>query len=98
MAEEAKSLLVINEVCPPEQVMPCALELARMLAAKPALLRRYTRTALTIKRKRQLDEGLGYGLASEGLNVISSMPTTSLWCIVTSECADLIAPRSVSFL
>jgi enoyl-CoA hydratase/carnithine racemase len=77
-AEEAKSLGVINEVCPPAQLMPRALELARMLAAKPAVLRRHTRTVLTIKWKRLLDEGLGYGLALEGLNVISSMPATSL--------------------
>lgn len=66
-AEAALSLGVVNEVVPPERLMERAREHARKLAALPPLTRRYARVVLTQRLRRLLDEGLGYGLALEGL-------------------------------
>lgn len=72
-AFEAKALGVVNEVIPPEKLMPRARELASQLAQLPTLTLRYTRVAITQRWKRLLDEGLGYGLALEGLAVLDVM-------------------------
>ena len=59
-----------HEVLAPEDLMPRALELAGRLAALPDLTRRYARLVLTQRLKRLLDEGIGYGLALEGLGAL----------------------------
>ncbi|MEM7410445.1 MAG: enoyl-CoA hydratase/isomerase family protein [Myxococcota bacterium] len=69
-AAEAQTLGVVNEVLPPEQLMPRALELAQELAWLPDLTLRYSRTLLTQRLKRLLEEGIGHGLALEGLGAL----------------------------
>lgn len=51
-----------------------AREIALGLAAKPATVLRYTRFALTRRLRRDLADGLNYGLALEGLGGFESWP------------------------
>lgn len=69
-AQEALSLGVVNEVLPPEQLLPRARALALQILEKPPLTVRYTRTCFTLRWKRLLEDGLGYGLALEGLAAV----------------------------
>ena len=69
-AQEAKDLGVVNEILPPDQLMPRAMAIAKNLLKANPLTLRYTRTALTQRWKRLLDESLGYGLALEGLAIL----------------------------
>jgi len=66
-AEAGRELGFVNEVLAPERLLPRAKELAAQLVQHPPLTLRYTRAAVTQRWKRLLDEGLGYGLALEGL-------------------------------
>lgn len=68
-AKEALDLGVVNEVLPPDKLMPRAMEMAEKIAALPPLTARYSRVVMTHRLKRLLDEELGYGLALEGLGV-----------------------------
>ena len=67
---------VVNEVLPGDKLLGRAMELARYIAAMPALTRRYTRLALTQRFKRLMQEGLGYGLALEALAAIDQLPVS----------------------
>ncbi len=60
----------VSEVVPPDQLLDRAREVARTIAAKPVLARRYARAALTLEFKRLMHEGLGYGLTMEALAVL----------------------------
>lgn len=60
----------VSEVVPPDQLMNRAREVARSIAEKPLLTRRYARAALTLEFKRLMHEGLGYGLTMEALAVL----------------------------
>ena len=60
----------VNEVVPPDQLLDRAWEVARSIAEKPLLARRYARAALTLEFKRLMHEGLGYGLTMEALAVL----------------------------
>lgn len=71
-AQEALALGVVNEVLPREQLMPRAMEHARKLLALPEMTRRYTRVVLQQRMKRLIQEGLGYGLALEGLALMAA--------------------------
>jgi enoyl-CoA hydratase/carnithine racemase len=66
-AAQAEVHGVVAEVLPADQLLPRARELAAMIAAKPALARRYARATLTREWKRLMDAHLGYGLAHEAL-------------------------------
>jgi len=66
-ATEAKELGLVNEVLPQDQVLARAWEHARLLAAKPTLLLRYTRLMFTEHLRKRMQDLLGYGLAMEGL-------------------------------
>jgi len=72
-AQQGLELGLVNEVLPPENLLPRAYELARQLAALPPLIRRYTRVAVTQRLKRLFEEALGYGLALEGLGAMDMM-------------------------
>jgi enoyl-CoA hydratase/carnithine racemase len=60
----------VNEVVPPHQLLDRAWEVARSIAEKPLLARRYARAALTLEFKRLMHQGLGYGLTMEALAVL----------------------------
>jgi len=66
-AEEAKSLGVVAEVMPQDDLLPRAWELAEKLCQQPTLTMRYARVAMTQQLKKMMLENLGYGLALEGL-------------------------------
>ena len=63
----------VNEVVEPKDVLPRAWELAKVIAAKPFLVRRYTREVLTQQFKRLLHDGITVGLALEGLAKMDSL-------------------------
>jgi enoyl-CoA hydratase/carnithine racemase len=67
-APTAKDWGVVNEIVPADRLLGRAHEIADGIAALPPLTSRYTRIALTQKLRRIIDEGLGYGLALEGIN------------------------------
>src|SRR5258707_4985563 len=66
-AETAKEWGAVNEIVSADKLLPRARELAEGLAKLPPLTTRYTRIALTQKLRRIIDEGIGYGLALEGI-------------------------------
>jgi enoyl-CoA hydratase/carnithine racemase len=75
-ADTAKQWGVVNEIVAPDKLLVRARDLAEGLVKLPALTTRYTRIALTQKLRRVIDEGIGYGLALEGIsaaNVARSM-------------------------
>jgi enoyl-CoA hydratase/carnithine racemase len=67
-AQTAKEWGAVNEVLPPDRLLVRAREIAEGLAKLPPLTTRYTRVALTQKLRRIIDEGVGYGLALEGIS------------------------------
>jgi enoyl-CoA hydratase/carnithine racemase len=67
-AAKAQEWGAVNEVVPNERLMPRAREIAEGLAKLPALTTHYTRVAFTQKLRRIIDEGIGYGLALEGIS------------------------------
>ena len=67
-AQTAKKWGVVNEIVPADKLLTRAREIAEGLAKLPPLTTRYTRVALTQKLRRLIDEGVGYGLALEGLS------------------------------
>lgn len=67
-AETAREWGAVNEILPPEKLLPRAREIAEGLAGLPPLTTRYTRIAITQKLRRIVDEGVGYGLALEGIS------------------------------
>jgi enoyl-CoA hydratase/carnithine racemase len=66
-AREAHAMGVVAEVLSRDHLLPRARELASQIAKLPPLTRRYTRAALTQRMKRLILEGVGYGLALEGI-------------------------------
>jgi enoyl-CoA hydratase/carnithine racemase len=67
-AEMAKEWGAVNEIVPADKLLARAHEIAEGLAKLPPLTTRYTRIALTQKLRRVIDEGVGYGLALEGIS------------------------------
>jgi enoyl-CoA hydratase/carnithine racemase len=76
-AADALALGVVGEVLPLEQLHSRAWELARNMAAKPALTLRYTRIALTQDLRKRLLTELGHGLLLEGAALAAAYPETS---------------------
>jgi enoyl-CoA hydratase/carnithine racemase len=67
-AETAKEWGAVNEIVPADKLLARAREIAEGLAKLPPLTTSYTRIALTQKLRRIIDEGVGYGLALEGIS------------------------------
>jgi enoyl-CoA hydratase/carnithine racemase len=67
-ARTAKEWGAVNEIVPADNLLLRAREIAEGLAKLPPLTTRYTRIALTQKLRRIIDEGVGYGLALEGIS------------------------------
>jgi enoyl-CoA hydratase/carnithine racemase len=67
-AETAKEWGAVNEIVASHKLLSRAHEIAEALAKLPPLTSRYTRIALTQKLRRIIDEGVGYGLALEGIS------------------------------
>jgi enoyl-CoA hydratase/carnithine racemase len=67
-ADTAKAWGVVNEIVPANALLARAHEIAEGLARLPPLTSHYTRVALTQKLRRIIDEGVGYGLALEGIS------------------------------
>ncbi len=70
-AEEAKRLGFVAEVVPHARALERAWEVARDLLAKPPLMLRFTRVAMTQHIKRRMLDDLGYGLMLEGMGILS---------------------------
>ena len=60
----------VNEIVPSDKLLPRAREIAEQLAKLPPLTSSYARIALTQKLRRIIDEGVGYGLALEGISAL----------------------------
>ena len=69
-AQEAHELGVVAEVLPRENLLPRAWQLDELLSQLPDLTLRYSRVALALQLKRQMQDMLGYGLAIEGLAAV----------------------------
>lgn len=67
-ATTAKDWGAVNEIVPADRLLPRAREIAEGLASLPRLTTSYTRIALTQRLRRIIDEGVGYGLALEGIS------------------------------
>src|SRR5580698_6360662 len=67
-SETARDWGVVNEILPAGKLLPRAREIAEGLAKLPPLTTSYARVALTQKLRRIIDEGVGYGLALEGIS------------------------------
>ena len=67
-AEMAKEWGAVNEIVPADKWLIRAREIAERLSKLPPLTSSYTRIALTQKLRRIIDEGVGYGLALEGIS------------------------------
>ena len=67
-AKTARDWGAVNEIVPADKLLARAHEIAEGLAKLPPLTTRYTRIALTQKLRRIVDEGVGYGLALEGIS------------------------------
>lgn len=67
-AQTAKDYGAVSEIGPANGLLARAHELAEQLAALPPLTSRYTRSALTQRLRRIIDEGAGCGLAHEDIS------------------------------
>jgi enoyl-CoA hydratase/carnithine racemase len=67
-AETAKEWGAVNEIVATDRLLGRAREIGESLAKLPPLTTRYTRIALTQKLRRIIEEGIGYGLALEGIS------------------------------
>ena len=67
-AKTAKDWGAVSEIVPADRLLVRAREIAEGLAELPPLTTRYTRIALTQKLRRIIDEGVGHGLALEGIS------------------------------
>jgi enoyl-CoA hydratase/carnithine racemase len=67
-ATKAMEWGAVNEIVSADRLLSRAREIAEGLAALPPLTTKYTRIALTQKLRRIIDEGVGYGLALEGVS------------------------------
>ena len=67
-AATARDWGAVNEIVPADRLLARAREIAEGLAKLSPITLRYTRSALTQKLRRVIDEGVAYGLALEGIS------------------------------
>ena len=72
-AQEAKTLGLVSEVLPQDELLPRAWALAEQLAQQSDIVLRYSRVAMIQVVKRLMQDLLGYGLALEGLGSADTM-------------------------
>ena len=96
--ETAKEWGAVNEIVPAKKLLARAREIAEQIAKLPPLTSRYTRIALTQKRRRIIDGGVGYGLALEGISAAdvarSQARKKETMARKRAACARLSIPRS----
>jgi enoyl-CoA hydratase/carnithine racemase len=66
-AQTALQWGVVNEVVPHERAFDRGLEIARSLAAKPALYRTLQKQTLNLNLRRRITQDIPFGMALEGL-------------------------------
>ena len=71
-AKQALDWGVVNEVLPPNRLLPRAYELADLLLQKPKTTRRLTRQVMALELQRLMQDHLAHGLALEGLAATES--------------------------
>jgi enoyl-CoA hydratase/carnithine racemase len=76
-AQTAKEWGAVNQIVPADRLLARAHEIAEAIAALPPLTSRYTRIALTQRLRRIVDEGVGYGLALEGISAAEVARSTA---------------------
>jgi len=67
-AQKALEWGAVNEIVPKADLLTRAHAIASELAALPALTTHYARVALTQRLRKLVEEGIGYGLALEGIS------------------------------
>ena len=72
-AQEAKTLGLVSEVLPQDELLPRAWALAEQMAQQSDIVLRYSRVAMIQVVKRLMQDLLGYGLALEGLGSADTM-------------------------
>jgi enoyl-CoA hydratase/carnithine racemase len=70
-AHTALTIGIVNEVLPPDRVLPRAWELATDLTRQSPLVTRYTRVAFTHTIRQLLVANQGYGVMLEGMAAIA---------------------------
>jgi enoyl-CoA hydratase/carnithine racemase len=70
-AQTALTIGMVNEVLPPDRVLPRAWELATDIARQSPLVTRYTRVAMTHTIRQLLVANQGYGVLLEGMACIA---------------------------
>jgi enoyl-CoA hydratase/carnithine racemase len=76
---EARTALewgVVNEVMDADRLLPRAMEIASVLAAKPAVALRTARLVLTQDLRERMSRGVDLGLMTEGLAGVEYWPST----------------------
>jgi enoyl-CoA hydratase/carnithine racemase len=69
-AQEALRIGFVAEVLPRAKLMDRAWTLARDIAAKPPMVVRYTKAALTLELRRRMASDLSHGLMLEGMAML----------------------------
>jgi enoyl-CoA hydratase/carnithine racemase len=75
-AKEALNFGVVSEVLPREDVLPRAMELARLILKQPPLTRHYSRVLMTQEWRELMEKHLCHGLALTGLAANEYWPNT----------------------
>ena len=70
-ASEAERLGLVNKVVPGDEVLPTAMALAERLASGPTLAIRWTKLALNMRLRHEVNAVLDASLATEGLSFLS---------------------------
>lgn len=70
--ETMRQIGLVHEVLSHEELLPRARALAGILMKQPLLTRRHTRILMTERIRRELNDLLPFGLALEGLGIVTS--------------------------